>query len=181
MCASGADACFESRRRRTTGSTCTGGASSTRPGTGWQHTSDSMRAGEAGAAPLSLEEARERIEAVEPGFQASQDKNAQFVREQVLGAPPRAPTTATASKASAAEKAAAYLKAKQAASGQPVSAAAAAKLQDAQAALLARKGAGGGAKAAAAAKYLEMRRKQQAAEAYLEEKEKGEQGNIEQP
>ena len=70
----------------------------------------------------------------------------------------------------AAEKAAAYLKAKQA-TQQPVSTAASARVQDAQAALLASKGAAaGGPKAAAAAKYLEMRRKQKAAEAYLEEK-----------
>ena len=131
---------------------------------------------------LSLQEARERIDLIEPGFLESQDKNAQFLKEEGLGAAPSgsggegistsAPAPANA-KASAVEAAAAYLKAKQAAQ-QPMGKDAKAKIQDAKAALLANKG---GAKSAAAAKYLALRKKQQAAEAYLEAKKKKEQGS----
>ena len=119
---------------------------------------------------VSLQEARERLEAIEPGFLQSQDKNAQFLKEEVLGAQGQktgSPTATAAGKmgkkAAAVDAAAAYLAAKQAAQ-QPVGSSAAAALRDAQAALAASKG---GPKQAAAKTYLAMRSKQKAAEAYL--------------
>ena len=115
---------------------------------------------------LSLQEARERIDGVEPGFLRSQDRNEQFLRTTVLGAPSDAPDaapTAQERQAARVDAAAAYLQAKQA-SQQPVGKEAAAAVQDSKAALLASKV---GPKQAAAQQYLALRKKQQAAEAYL--------------
>jgi len=124
---------------------------------------------------MSLQEARERIEDVAPGFLASQDRNAKFLKETVLGgsaaatdAPAAATVTESAAKKQAArvDAAAAYLKAKQA-SQQPVGKDAQAALQDSRAALLTGKA---GPKQAAAQTYLALRKKQQAADAYLQAK-----------
>ena len=136
--------------------------------------------GRSGGAALSLQEAREAIEAIEPGFLQSQDRNAQFLREEVLGAQvASAPQQQQQQqrKAAAVDAAAAYLKAKQAAN-QPIGRDAQATLQDSRAALLAKQ-PGGGAKADAAKKYVALRKKQQAAQAYLaakKAKEGGEKG-----
>ena len=129
---------------------------------------------------LSLEAAREAIERVEPGFLAQQDRNAAFVRERVLGSPPQAapggarspgprspgpPEGLVNAKAKAKlDKAADYLRAKQASSG--------AVGKDA-AAVLAAKGPAG-AKQAAAKRYLELRGKQQKAAAYLAARKRAE-------
>jgi hypothetical protein len=109
---------------------------------------------------MSLQEAREAIEAVAPGFLEQHDRNARFLREEVLGAsgPARAAAVSQAGqKASAVDKAAAYLRAKRAASGRKPSAAATAAL------LAARPGP----KQAAAKTFLEARKRQQAAAEYL--------------
>ena len=125
---------------------------------------------------MSLQEARERIEEVEPGFLQSQDRNAQFLKETVLGGSPVAATdvapaataTESAAKKQAArvDAAALYLKAKQA-SQQPVGKDSQAALQDARASIAAGKA---GPKQAAAKKYLALRKKQQAADEYLKAK-----------
>ena len=119
----------------------------------------------AGEAVMSLQDAREKIEAVESGFLQTQDRNAQFLREEVLGAKAvvAPPASSAQRKAAATDAAAAYLAAKRA-GGQPVG-------KDAAAAIAAK---GGGPKAQAAAKYLALRKKQQAAEAYLAARKKAE-------
>ena len=71
--------------------------------------SEATEAGLTEAAPgagglLSLQAAREAIDAVAPGFLDQQDRNAQFVRDAVLGAAPSPPAPPTAS---AVERAAA--------------------------------------------------------------------------
>lgn len=124
---------------------------------------------EMGTNGVGLQAAREVLDAVEPGFLAAQDRNAQFLKEEVLGAqgkgarPNASPAGPAGGKAAAVDAAAAYLAAKQAAQ-QPVGSSAASAVRDAQAALIASKG---GSKQAAAKTYLAMRSKQKAAEAYL--------------
>ena len=114
---------------------------------------------------LSVQAAREAIEAVQPGFLGQQDKHSAYVRESVVGAATTPASGAVggvgaAGKAADAKakvaKAAAYLQARQAA-GSGVSA-------DAKAVLAAK---AGGSQAAMAKKYLELRSKQQKAAEYL--------------
>ena len=120
---------------------------------------------------MSLQEARVALDQVEPGFLDAQDKNAHFLKTEVLGATTAsdAPPALGASerRAAAVDKAAAYLKAKQAAGKTKE----APELRDAQAALLA---AQKGPKQAAAKQFLELRKKQQAAAAYLAAKKAAE-------
>ena len=139
---------------------------------------------------MTLREGREKLEEVEPGFLATQDRNAAFLKEQVLGqqlktAPPGAAAVAVAAAAgsragadSGAKTAAAklqaaqaYLDAKRAAGkSSPGSNDAAAAIRAARAA------SGPPGKAQTGAKvFLEQRRKQQAAAAYLAEKKRKQQ------
>lgn len=85
-------------------------------------------AGEAGlqdvaeGTAMSLQEARERVDTVEPGFLQAQDRNAQFLRDEVLGATTSAGSPDSAalqdspaqSKKAAVDAAAAYLAARKA-------------------------------------------------------------------
>lgn len=126
---------------------------------------------EDGSGSMPLAEARVALDVVEPGFLESQDKNAEFLKTEVLGAtqaPERAASAAAgASRATAVDKATAYLAAKKAA-GQGKDGT---QMRDAQAALLAAKQ---GPKKAAAQQYLTLRKKQQAAAAYMAAKKQKE-------
>jgi len=135
-----------------------------------------------GDGGMSLREAREAIEAVEPGFLQEQDRNAAFLRETLLqpsdtpnsDAPAAAagPTSAARRQEQRVDAAAAYLKAKQAAARQPIAKEAASTLQDAKAAALASRP---GPQQGAAKRFVEVRKKQQAAAAYLARKKQQQQ------